>query len=210
MTWLSRSGWWLASMALLTTTGVVQGWVSNRWSAPRDLTAAVARLELLPREVGPWVGEDVAVDRAELHRAGLVDGISRRYRDPRTGATVTVLLVCGRPGPVSVHTPDVCYQGAGYNLVTPPTTPISGFRAARMARVDATGSDGLQVYWSWNASGRWEAPSNPRLRFGASPYLYKIYLVRAADPAEADLRTNPAAEFARALAPALDLLPNRD
>ena len=35
-------------------------------------------------------------------------------------ALSSVLLVCGRPGPVSVHTPDVCYAGVGYAMENPP------------------------------------------------------------------------------------------
>ena len=52
--------------------------------------------------------------RRTMARAGIKGCVYRRYRNPRTGESVSVLLVCGRGGPISVHTPDVCYAGAGY------------------------------------------------------------------------------------------------
>ena len=40
---------------------------------------------------------------------------------------VGVLLLCGRPGPVSVHTPDLCFPGAGFQEAGEPTRcPIPG------------------------------------------------------------------------------------
>ena len=38
----------------------------------------------------------------------------RTYTHRISGETFQVLLVCGKPGPTSLHPPDVCYQGAGY------------------------------------------------------------------------------------------------
>ena len=48
--------------------------------------------------------------------AGAVGQISRVYTNPTKGLTVSVLLLCGLPGNISTHTPDVCYPGAGYTL----------------------------------------------------------------------------------------------
>ena len=102
---------WVAAILLLLASGVVQGRLGGRWAASPDLNEAVARLRLLPREIGTWVGEDADLDLKTLQRIGIGGGILRRYRDTRTGASAMILLVCGRPGPVSVHTPDVCYGG---------------------------------------------------------------------------------------------------
>ena len=211
MTWprLPASFWWVASLTLLAASGVVQGRLTNRWSTSPDLDAAVARLDQLPREIGTWKGEDTDVDRATLRRIGIAGGIVRRYRDDRTGSIVTVMLVCGRPGPVSVHTPEVCYVGAGYQLAAPPSGPLSGFQAATMVRPDAAVTDRLQVYWSWNGSGSWEAPANPRLAFGAQPYLYKLYVIRSSLSAGDDLASGPAVDFAKILTATYDPSPAR-
>ncbi len=196
---------WAATLAILAASGVIQGRLDGRWSSSPSLDAAVGRIGRLPGRVGPWAGEDGELDQVALRRAGIAGGLLRRYRDAGTGALVSVLLVCGRPGPISVHTPEVCYAGAGFELAAPPSTPIPGFLAARMVREGPAALETLQVCWSWNASGAWEAPANPRLAFGARPFLYKLYVVGSPGPAGEDLEAGPAVGFARALAATLDL-----
>lgn len=196
---------WAAAAALLFVSGVVQGRISGRWSTNEALNLAVARLDRLPQQVGTWKGEDTKADLSEFKRAGILGGVLRRYRDERTGQFATVLLVCGRPGPISVHTPDVCYEGAGYDLAAPPTEPIPGVFGALMVRPDSPVSDSLQVFWTWSSSGRWEAPSNPRIRYATEPYLYKLYVIRPATSSDRDLAVGPGAEFTRALVATLDL-----
>ena len=58
---------------------------------------------------------------------GQIDGyLSRTYTNQGTGATVSLLIVGGKPGPISVHTPDICFSGAGYELKnTPMQTSIT-------------------------------------------------------------------------------------
>ena len=200
MTWRRglRSLPWVVALLILFGSGLIQGRLDGRWATSPDLAAAVSRLDRLPRELGTWTGTDGDPDLATLHRIGLAGGVLRRYHDSRTGNVVTALLVCGRPGPVSVHTPDVCYAGAGYAMSAPPTEAIPGFLAAKMVRSSAAGTDRLQVYWSWNGGSQWEAPANPRLTFGARPYLYKLYVVRTTTDTEA-LGNGPGAEFAEML-----------
>jgi hypothetical protein len=200
---------WLVALGLLVASGVIQGQLTGRWATSVDLTAAVARLDQLPRVIGTWKGEDADVDRATLQRIGISGGIVRRYRDAQTGSIVTVMLVCGRPGPVSVHTPDVCYEGAGYELAAPPSSPIPGFLAATMVRPGVAIPDRLQVYWSWNATGRWEVPENPRLAFGIRPYLYKLYVIGSSPSIGDKLSSGPAADLAKALTANFDPRPDR-
>ncbi len=198
---------WTAAVAILGTTGWVQGKLTGRWATSPDLEMAAARLGQLPATIGTWKGVDMEIDQRMMQRAGITASVQRRYHDSVTDANVTVLLVCGRPGPISVHTPDVCYAGAGYEAAAPPSRPIPGFFAARMIRANAAISESLQVYWSWNGSGQWEAPDNPRLRFAARPHLYKLYVIRSTAVSDANLEASPAAEFARLLTANLSLAP---
>src|SRR5207248_510559 len=61
-----------------------------------------------------WDGAAVALDPRQTEAAQVAGALSRRYTHRYTHAAATVLILCGRPGPVSVHTPDVCYSGAGF------------------------------------------------------------------------------------------------
>ncbi|MHC5541236.1 exosortase-associated EpsI family protein, partial [Singulisphaera rosea] len=70
--------------------------------------------EALPMEIGPWLGREAHADAKELARAGLTGHVSRRYVNRATGAEILILLMWGPTGPLSVHTPDLCFGGAGY------------------------------------------------------------------------------------------------
>src|SRR3954451_18636542 len=109
------------ALALVIAAGIVHGRWTLRWSKSHAVEAAVARLEGVPTAVGDWNGQELALDPRQLTMAEIAGHVTRRYVNRRSGAAVTVLLVCGRPGPISVHTPDICYAGAGYELAGPPT-----------------------------------------------------------------------------------------
>ena len=70
-----------------------------------------------PPTVGDWEGRPLEVEPRELAAAGVIGGVLRRYVNRQDGRAVTVLLVCGPPGPIAVHTPDICFAGIGYDVV---------------------------------------------------------------------------------------------
>ena len=63
-------------------------------------------------EAGEWVG--FSHDGEKSQSGGVAGTFYRRYENHRTGDVATVFLVCGRSGPVSIHTPDVCYAADGF------------------------------------------------------------------------------------------------
>src|SRR5690349_8005042 len=95
------------ALLLIVGTGVVHGMRTGRWQPSAALTDAVARLDTVPMRIGDWEGEDTPL--AGREPPGVAAHLCRRYTNTRTGEAVTMFLVCGRPGPVSIHTPDVCY-----------------------------------------------------------------------------------------------------
>src|SRR5207248_10835164 len=98
--------------AVVLAAGLVHGLWSDRWGDNRDLEAAAARLRQVPRRVGEWQGHDKAIEADRVARAEAVGYLHRTYAGPG-GQAVSVVLLCGRFGPLSVHTPDVCYGGGG-------------------------------------------------------------------------------------------------
>ena len=109
----------------------------------------------------------------------------RRYEAP-DGSAVTMMIVCGLPGPTSVHTPEICYAGAGYEPATDrtkvtlprPLGPGDEFWTTDFLKQDTTTPEYLRIFHAWSVDGRWRASSNPRLDFGGSRALYKMYVVR--------------------------------
>src|SRR5262249_22935002 len=120
------------------------------------------RLDRLPMSIGDWSGRPEPVDSRQLAAAELDAGLMRRYENCRTGKTVDLVIVCGRPGPVSVHTPDVCYSGAGYQMTQLHPAGISLKPSRRGDRAEflrgdfekqgPVSSDRLRIYWSWSAT----------------------------------------------------------
>jgi hypothetical protein len=202
----------IAALALVVAAGVVHGRWSRRWAGSAEADAAVARLRRVPEVVGGWRGRPIELDPRQLAAAGVDGCVARRFEDPKGAAAVTVLLVCGRPGPISVHTPDVCYGGAGYEAVAPPAryrlpgaTPGggAGLNLADFRKANTVTPSYLRVVWAWGSEGRWEAPDNPRLAFASRPALYKLYVVREADAPGGGVDGDPGLAFLRELLPAL-------
>jgi hypothetical protein len=201
----STRGLPLAVLAVLAIgLGLVYGVETDRWRASQDLEAAVRRLQAVPAQVGDWKAIDLPFEAEELARSGIKGGLFRRYENARTGSAVSVLIVCGRGGPISVHTPDVCYTGAGYRAAgaqerkTVPVGPTGDrveFWALQFAKPDAVVPTRLEIYWAWSAGGPFEAPDNPRFAYARTPALYKLYVVREFAPTSRTTKDNACEQF---------------
>ncbi len=101
---------------LVVGSAIIDGLWTGRWKDSEERKLAVRHLDRVPMTIGDWVGRAVAVDPRELVAAELDGGVMRRYENTRTRRAITLLIVCGRPGPVSLHTPEVCYPGVGYEM----------------------------------------------------------------------------------------------
>jgi hypothetical protein len=206
----------LASVAVVAALGFAHGVATDRWAPSSELVRAVDNVGAVPTGFGDWAGEDVTLEPETLTRAGIRGWTHRRYRNRRTHDSVVVLLVCGRGGPLSVHTPDVCYAGAGYqpvgNLVQKEVEVGPGerhaFRVGRFARPGGVSQTQLEVYWAWSRDGReWVAPDNPRLHLARLPALYKLYVVREFLPNTRSESEDACQAFLRRAIP--ELLPSR-
>lgn len=176
-----------ASLAVVIATGIGHGAWTGRWKPSPNRAAAEARLNHLPATLGSWRGEPLSFDRREIERSGVHACVARRYVDEVSGDSLTMLLVSGPPGPVAVHTPDVCYAGAGYEEVSAPShyeiPPRRSSHGAELIVADyrmrgVAQPSYLRVYWAWSTGGDWVAPSNPRVTYATAPILYKLYVVR--------------------------------
>lgn len=200
----------LAATVLMIVADVVHGTWTDRWGPSTERENAVKRLADVPLLIGDWDGQTREIDPSEFEVARIDGYLMRDYVNRRTGSHVSILLVCGRPGPVSVHTPDVCYRGAGYESVAAPAeyaVPLDSseahFWTAKFRKQESAVPVQLRVFWSWSADGQWAAPEKPRWTFARSRALYKLYVIRQLLPTEEPLAHDPAVEFMRALIPEL-------
>jgi len=97
----------LTALVVILGTGYVYGVSTFRWTASKELQSAADKLGRVPLNVGDWVGKDSPLDPRQAKIGQISASVSRHYVNSKTGQAVTILLVSGRPGPISVHTPEV-------------------------------------------------------------------------------------------------------
>jgi hypothetical protein len=206
---MSRTILITVAVLLLVSSGLLHGKWTHRWAPEAAFDdKRFSTLSTLPLTIGDWTGEDLTLNPQELRLAEARASVIRRYVHRARGTAVTVVLLGGRAGPISVHTPDVCYRGSGYEETTEATRMtltdaahdefwVRNFRKSSATPVQ------LRIFHSWSSDGRWVAPEHPRFEFAGRPALFKMYLIREmarpSEPAEDD----PALDLFRTLRPKL-------
>ncbi|MCS7306530.1 MAG: EpsI family protein [Thermoguttaceae bacterium] len=200
---------------LIILTTLVQGILTERWgpSSSEQLNAFATALQKVPTRIGDWeVQEITEMDPREREAAGAVGDLSRTYRNPHTQEVVSVYLICGPSRAVAVHTPEACYVSSGFRIedkIQPYDIPFANtkgeFRTATFLKEDPTGSQLLRVFWAWNATGQWEAPEWPRMKYGGRTPLNKVYFIARSVPGE-PVAESPALAFAKEFLPVVTAL----
>jgi hypothetical protein len=206
----------LTAILLLFLSRMLHDRWTEQGSRGGALAEGAARLERLPMKLDAWEAEAMQLEAEDIAQARLAGYIWRRYRNLDTGASVSILLLYGPPGPISVHTPDACYGGAGYALLGKPARVALGpnsiaapaeFWSGHFIKTGAVVPQRLCICWSWNGAGSWEAPANPRLTFARFTGLYKLYVIcelSASKDSSPSQQQTPAEDFMQRLLPALE------
>jgi hypothetical protein len=196
----------LIGSAALIACGIVHGYWTDRWQPPVETEQAAARLDTIPLELGDWDGEVNEVKPGQAG-AGVAGCIQRRYLNRKTGAVVSMFLVCGRPGPVAIHTPEVCYGASGYMVGTKSQVDVADggdhFWQTDAIRASATEETRLRLFWAWNGGNGWTASPDARVEFVRYPVLHKLYVVRELSSLNETSRHEPCQAFLSVLLPAL-------
>jgi hypothetical protein len=199
-------------IVVLIASGLAHGLLTDRWTASEAVAASVARLGRVPIDVGSWKGQSLELDRAQLTIGGIAGYLTRNYVNAANGTEVTVLIVTGRSGPISLHPPEVCYAGRGYEMTAQARRevgPIPGVAPATFSVGDLVKTDGLQadrlkIYWAWKADGPWMSPGDPRMTFARHPALYKMYVIRKMVEGEKEAHADACVEFLHEFLPACE------
>lgn len=204
------------AIILIVASGYVHGMWTGRWQSSEALVKAALSVTALPEQFGDWVmvGEST-VSEDEKTTAELAASISRQYRHQRSGDTVSVLLMVGKPGPISVHPPTACYTGLGYQQIGATRAYICElpesdgvvrrhhFLSAQFMSPKNSELSQPQVYWGWSSDGVWSSPDNPRLAFVGTSTLFKLYLAFESGGRLKDKQGNPAEHMLNELLPVL-------
>jgi len=198
--------------ALTIASGAIQGRISNRWGTPPDLLAAGKLLQEVPAQFGNWQLD--SSDELSKNAAAMLECagyIVRQYRNEQSGQTIDVAVLVGPSGPISVHTPEVCFpsrdsqpQGERRRVAIPTAEGRTDefwaltFKAADLAATRR------RVYYGWSTGSQWTAAEDPRFGFADRPYLYKIQLSGSLLPGmdePVDEASDPCREFLKEFVP---------
>jgi len=166
------------------------GWLHGRMVAPSGrnselLGTAVKRLkEPVAERHGNWrMVKEIPFTDDVLEMLQNPAYINRSYMHQQTGDVVLVTVIVGTPGPVSVHTPEVCYGSQNFailgdrshvKVVDREKNEHSFWQVSMEAKNSAVAPQ--TVLYAWSTGDFWSAVSDPRLAHAGGPYLYKIQL----------------------------------
>lgn len=178
---MPRTFAFLAAVAALLAGGAAY---RNVAGANPELDEACARVAQVPYDIGDWKGAPLDAEERTFQSAGAQRYWMRSYASARLKTSLLVILMGGRAGKMAVHTPEICYRGAGYEMADRPAPadfqselgePLGRFWTAKFSKKAGVTTE-LKLYWGWNADGLWQAPDSPRWRFRGQPFLYKLYV----------------------------------
>jgi Protein of unknown function (DUF3485) len=168
------------AVVLCGVSAVAHGWLDSRWGNQPDLVKRASLLASLPEVLGDWSlieSRDLDDNAAKLLRCyGYNHTV---YQNKQTGKNVVLAVLFGPRGPIAVHTPEICYSGAGVqaaggrSLVAIGEKPSHSFwKVSFLSKVDAKPE--IDVYYAWSDGGPWQAAKQPR--FWMIDNLYKIQI----------------------------------
>ncbi len=175
-----------AAGLFVLVTGYLHGKLTNRWGYSATLQASIDKLDQLPLTLDQWEGtivtKDIEPQTTRFSGAFVVANFVQR----QTGDAVSVTLVCGRPGPLSLHPPSICFPAHGYTEKSRPAKmviPLKGgdveMLAADYERERPTGAEQIHIRWCYGYDGQLGNPDNPRVTLASRPAVYKLYASRA-------------------------------
>ncbi len=183
----------VAVAALTIIPALIEGHYVSRWGTPPDLAGAAERVGSFPREFGNWtfVEDGEALHPEVCRELGIVGYMTRAYKNRKSGATVSVLLMVGQSGPLLRHPPYICYAnmaneqiGDMTKLASSTTTPAGEFNLLEYKRARTVTNERFLVAYGLATDAIWKVPDMPRIAFGAAPLLYKVQLLAALDPSQ--------------------------
>jgi hypothetical protein len=197
-------------VVLIVTSGIVHGHFSGRWDSREDHRLREKKLEEFPSDFGSWqCRETLALPAAAQSMLECQSYLYRHYVHRDSGKSVTVAVLVGPTGPMSVHTPEICYSSRDYRLQENRQQVATRLRETQAQLWKTTfypaGADSrlLRVYYGWNDGRGWKAPSEPRFSFIGTRRLYKIQLATLLTSA-VEAGDDPCSQFLEQFLPVLE------
>ena len=175
----------IVAMLLLVGGAFVHGRFTNRWGQAADTLDAAKILESLPKEVDQWqVRDEIPLGASALSILQCEGFVNRIYFNRTSGEMLGVTVLLGPPGPMTVHTPEICFPSRDYLQAGQPErlslrqgeADLGDFYRVMFRPTSPSGTS-LEVLYGWHDGQAWQAPDTPRFAFGGRPHLFKIQIV---------------------------------
>ncbi len=183
-------------LAATVFCGLVQGRWTYRWGMPSQSVASGAMLEKIPVVIGDWrMKSDNDVSQEVLDTLQCTGHVFRTYVNDKTQEQIQVAILVGPAGPISVHTPEICYNGQNFEASTEreeipigPESLKAGASAGELTEGVHAGDSfwglvfrtadvhaaPMSVYYAWSDGETWRATDQPRHSFAGIPNLFKV------------------------------------
>ncbi len=139
---------------------------------------------------------------SEIRMLSCAGYVNRKYINRDSGRTVSLAIYVGPSGPISVHTPEVCYSSRDY-------IPEAGHKREEFTdssnrkhslwgitfRANNAVAERLRVYYGWLADEEWLAADSPRIAFAGSPILFKLQIAALVPPGSGSEDADPCRAF---------------
>jgi hypothetical protein len=124
--------------------------------------------------------------------------------------------VAGNARNVTIHTPDQCYTGAGYEMegekqsykhdieLENGKTMSVEFVTATFRKEDPHQITRLRIFWTFSDDGNWHGPKVEKVSLAGKKYMAKVYLITQIPLQPEDPFSNPALKLADGFFPALN------
>jgi hypothetical protein len=155
------------------------------WRGSTDAQAKQiqVKLDAFPKEIGVWKSEPVEITKKVLSVAQAEAHMSRLYQKTTSSEAFNVLVLVGSPGAMGAHTPEVCYEGLGYERagkvekLSIPGETSSVLWTTLFEKPKQAGQT-LEVIWGHGVGARWIATDTPRMDFADQSLIFKVYISR--------------------------------
>lgn len=170
-------------MAITIGGAVLHGQKSYRWGTNQELDLLAEAVQEFPAEVGDWSQTaELDLDYNAQRLLGCFASFVRVYQHNQTGESIHVVVLFGPTGPLSVHTPDICYNSVNFgvhkkrtHMTLEATDSADSFWSIHFQSKDVDGRYLRSVY-GWSDDGSWKAPDAARITFAGKPYLFKVQM----------------------------------
>jgi hypothetical protein len=201
------------AIAAIFGAGAGYGLMVDRWGLSQEPGKSAKRLDQIPDALGDWRADTKhEIDEQSKAIGEIAGAFSCTYKNQRNGDVVTALIVCGRPGAIGAHTPDVCFVGQGQEMLVrttkkfqlgPDLPEVECFTAV-FEKTTIGLVERRRAFWTWSADGNWSAPQNPRLNYLGQNVLFKLYVTYQFLREDEKIEEGPGPDFLREFIPRIN------